>query len=193
MLSLSFCLAAIEENAASSPPPFIPYIKRKFLLLCSALQSPINPLWMRQKTLFYYFQMVSKGTPDQSSRLLFHLSCEAIKHKRRYFNLFYLWTTPELSGRVLLLLSKLWMDTPVVHTVSVTVLQGERTLASLRKCLFFFKLANSIGGMSRWCWSLFWCPKLVNTQEKDILSIKKMCFIMTFSERKWQNNSRCSL
>lgn len=83
--------------------------------------------------------MVSKATPDQSSRSLFHLSCEAIKHKRRYFNLFYLWTTAELSSRVLLLLlSKLWMDTPVVHTVFVTVLQGERTLASLRKCLVFF-------------------------------------------------------
>lgn len=78
--------------------------------------------------------MVSKATPDQSSRSLFHLSCEAIKHKQRYFNLFYLWTAPELSGRVLLLLSKLWMDTPVVHTVSVTVLQGERTLANV--CFF---------------------------------------------------------
>lgn len=100
------------------------------------------------------------------------------------------------SGRVTPRLSKPWKDTPLVHMVSVAILRGERTRASLCKCLFF-KIGKSHGrnatvlilGLRSQTPSAPPPP----TRKIGLLSIKKMCFIMTFSERKWQNNSRCSL
>lgn len=121
----TFCLSGSEWRQPYTLP--IHPLHQEFLQLCSA-KSDWFALNVTESLsghhpnhyciIFFLCIMVSKAMLGQSSKLLFHLMWGEQTHSATS-TCFYLWTAPDAAGgRVLLLLSKLWMDTPAVHTVS---------------------------------------------------------------------------
>lgn len=126
--------------------------------------------------------MVSKATPDQSSRSLFHL----MWGDQTSGTTSTCFTSEPLQNSAAeccydYTMSKLWMDTPVVHTVSVTVLQGERTLASLRKCfLFFFNWQIPLEECHADVDPCFDVPNLLMHKKKTSCPLKKCALLWHF-------------